>query len=305
MYKRVCLLVVVCLAFAASGCDTVKPYWKSTQAFYKEYINTNPTVDMKDTGTSDASIRKLADLFTPVDARLEYLLRTLSSQDIPPDDDWCRAFLNVYPWTSGVAVLDESGHVVRGARVSPKPVNFAPLLEFSKRYKDRKMAAAVYGGELGNEILIGKPLYLDGDYKGILVVYFDPGNLVKFAPDPGSLIMVTPGTPLTGDPGSTQALATQNWKNKLKSDVSGELNIGGTTYLWQARYLGQLNLIYAVSAAPHGKGANPPAQTAAPQTSIPQQEVVQPPTGEDTGEHAKPQVLQPTLPAPTKPGEEQ
>jgi len=302
MCKRVCLLVLACAVFAVCGCDTVKPYWKSTKAFYKAHINTDPTVTMDDTGTSDASIRKLADLFTPVDARLEYLLRTLSAEDLPPDDDWCRAFLNVYPWVSGIAVLDESGHVVRGARVNPKPVDFTPLMEFDKRYKDRKMAAAVAGDGMDKVILIGKPLNVDGEYKGILVIYFEPANLVKFAPDPASLIMVVPGTPLSGDPGLAQALAAQNWKSKLKSNVSGDLNIGGISYLWQARYLGQLNLIYAVAAAPHVKGA-PKAMTP---TSPAPQEVVTPPTQEDAPDGpVKPRVVQPTMPAPEKkePGE--
>jgi len=282
MHKRICLVVLACAVFAASGCDTVKPYWKSTKSFYKSYINTDPVVTMKDDTSAGPSERKLADLLMPVDARLEYLLRTISSQDVPPDADWCRAFLNIYPWVSGVAVLDPSGAVVQGARVSPKEVSFEPLRAFDKRFKDHQMAAAVVANDLGNEVLLGKPLSVDGEDKGLLVVYFDPANLAKFSPDPGSLIMFIPGAPplIVGDVSGGQALAGQNWKSILASNVSGEMTAGGTSYLWQSRYVAQLNLVYAVArtSAP-AKGVKPVAPNSAPPAAQSPQPATQSPSG--------------------------
>jgi len=299
MHKRVCLIVLACCAvFAASGCDTIKPYWKSTKSFYKSYINVDPTVDLKDEGTSDPTVRKLAELFTPVDARLEHLLRTLSTRDVPPEDDWLHAFLNVYPWVSGILVLDDSGKVVRGMRLSPKQISWDPVLEFDKRYKKHDMAAAVAPSELGPEILIGKPLWVDGEYKGLLIVYFDPVNLAKFSPDPGQLLMFMPGQAFAvGGADTAQTLAAyKNWKKILKSNVSGTISIGGTTYLWESRYVAQLNLIYAVAKVPTPPKGTKPAEVKAAEP-VPQ-EVVQPTTPDTAAQPGVPAPVEVPPPAP-------
>ena len=252
MLKRIFLACLACALFAASGCDTIKPYWKSTKRYYKEYVNVDPSIDLKDPGISDPSVRKLANMFTPVDERLEYLVRALSAQDLPPDREWCQAFMDSFPWLTGMAVLTESGSVSFKLPMNAiKPVDFSPLMDFDKIYKSRKMAAYIAVTELGAEILVAKPLFVDNDFKGLLVAHFDPGNLAKFSPEPGKLIILAPGTSLwSGDDSSAaQALSKLNWKSLLKNDVSGEQRVGGTLYLWQSRFLAQERLIYAVQAA--------------------------------------------------------
>lgn len=277
MVKRLFPALLVCALLAAAGCDTVKPYWKSTRKLYKEYVNVDPSIDLKDPGISDPSVRKLAELFTPVDERLEFLLRALSAQDLPPNPEWCQSFMDSFPWLTGMAVLTDSGMVTfKLPAYTIKPVDFAPLMEFEKLYKERKMAAYVATSELGAEILVAKPLFVDNDFKGLLVAHFDPGNLAKFSPQPAQLIMIAPGQPLwSGENASAaQALAQLNWKNILKSNVSGEENVGGTRYLWQSRFVAQTRLVYAVSAAsapakapkpePQPAAAPAPAAQAAP-----------------------------------------
>jgi len=267
MLKRVFLAMLACALFAAGGCDTVKPYVKSTKKFYKDYVNVDPAIDLKDPGISDPSQRKLANLFTPVDERLEYLLRALSAQDLPPDREWCQAFMDSFPWLSGMALVTDTGSVTfKLPTFTIKPMDYAPLLEFDKLYKDRKMAAYVAASEFGSEILVAKPLYVDNDFKGLLVAHFDPGNLTKFSPEPGKLILVAPGATLWGgdDTAAAQSLAQLKWKDLLKSEVSGEQNVGGTRYLWQARFLAQVRLIYAVSAVTAPPKAAKPEPVPAP-----------------------------------------
>ncbi|MFZ5427483.1 MAG: hypothetical protein ACOZEN_10935 [Thermodesulfobacteriota bacterium] len=252
MLKRVLPALLACVLFAAAGCDTVKPYMKSAKRMYKDYVNVDPTIDLKDPGISDPSVRKLAELFAPVDERLEYLLRTLSAQDLPPSPDWCQSLMDAFPWLTGMAVVTDTGGVnYKLPMFAIKAVDFAPLLEFEKLYKVRKMASAVAASELGAEVMIAKPLFLDNEYKGLLVVHFDPGNLARFSPEPGKLIILAPGAALWSgdDPSAAQSLAQLKWKDLLKSHVAGEHQIGGTTYLWQSRYIAQNRLIYAVSAA--------------------------------------------------------
>jgi len=252
MPKRVFLALLACALLVLSGCDMVKPYVKSSKRFYKDWINTDPTIDLKNPGISDPSVRKLANLFTPVDERLEFLVRSLSAQDLPPNEEWCQGLLEAFPWLSGVAVLTETGSVsLKLPSFSMKPVDFAPIMEFDKRYKERKMAAYVAASELGAEIMVAKPLYVDSELRGVLVAHFDPGNLTKFSPEPGQLMMMIPGTVLwAGDEtAAAETLAKLNWKNILKGEITGEHRVGNTSYLWQARFLAQERILYAVAAA--------------------------------------------------------
>ena len=253
MPKRFVPALLACALFITSGCDTVRPYVKSTKRFYKDWVNVDPSIDIGDPGISDPSLRKLAALFTPVDERLEFMLRALSARDLPPDRDWAQAFLDSFPWLSAVTVLTESGTVVsRMAPYSIKPVDYEPLMGLEKLYKARKLGGAVVIGELGAEVMVAKPLFVDNEYKGLLVAQFDPGSLAKFSPEPGQLIMVAPGAVLWSgdDTGAAQSLAQLNWKSILKSNVSGEQRIGSVRYFWQARYVGQERIVYAVAEAP-------------------------------------------------------
>ncbi|GFK94584.1 hypothetical protein NNJEOMEG_02431 [Fundidesulfovibrio magnetotacticus] len=264
MSKRVFLVLLACALFALPGCDTVKPYVKSSKRFYKDWINTDPTIDLQNPGISDPSVRKLANLFTPVDERMEFLVRSLSAQDLPPNEEWCQGLMEAFPWLSGVAVLTDSGSVaLKLPSFSMKAVDFAPLMDLGSRYKERKMAAYVAASELGAEVMIAKPLYIDSEFKGVLVAHFDMGALTKLSPEPGQLMVLTPGSVLWGgdDTAAAETLAKLNWKNLLKSEVTGEYKIGGTSYLWQARFLAQERLVYAVAAAkPEPKQAKPEPQ---------------------------------------------
>lgn len=280
MLKRVFLALAACAVLASAGCDTVKPYVKSTKRLYKEYINVDPSIDLKNPGIDDPSVRKLADLFTPVDERLEFLLRSLSAQDLPPSPDWCQGLMDAFPWVSGMAVLTDTGAVTyKLPSYTLKPVDYAPLLEFEKLYAARKMAAAVEASDLGAEIMIAKPLFADNEFKGLLVVHFDPGNLARFSPEPGQLIMVAPGATLWSgdDSGAAQALAQMKWKDIFKSNVAGEQRIGGVNYLWQSRYVAQQRIVYAVSEAkpapkaPKQEAPKPQAQPAPEQAAQPAQ----------------------------------
>ncbi len=269
MLKRILPVMLACALLAAAGCDTMKSTWKGTRKAYKEYINVDPTIDLKDPGISDPTQQKLARLFTPVDERLEFLLRDLSSKDTPPDREWCEAFAAHYSWLSGLVVLNGSGStVMKFPSFGLKTVDLSPMMEFEKSYKKRRMAAVIASGDLGAEIVIAQPLFTQSDFQGLLVAHFDSGSLAKFSPEPEQLFIIAPGAVVWpgGDAGTAKALASIDWKKMLLSNVSGEVVLGQTKYLWQARYIAQAQIVYAVSAVPASakvKPAEPAAEPAA------------------------------------------
>ncbi|GAB6035995.1 hypothetical protein JCM15519_05540 [Fundidesulfovibrio butyratiphilus] len=254
MIKRVFPALLACVLLAATGCDTMKSTWKSTRKLYKEYVNVDPTIDLKSEVDEDPTVLKLATLFAPVDEKIEFMLRGLSGQESPPSREWCEAFMTANPWLTGLAVLSPSGaESIKLPSFTLKRVDYSPMMDFEAIYKQRKMAGYVEAGDLGSEVLVGQPLYSNNEFAGVLVVNFDPAALAKFAPDPDNLIIVSStGAALWGgkDPATAQALAKRDWKKILAGNVSGDMREGGRTYLWQTRYLAHIQLVYIVAQVP-------------------------------------------------------
>ncbi|EHJ46787.1 hypothetical protein DFW101_0770 [Solidesulfovibrio carbinoliphilus subsp. oakridgensis] len=229
-----------------SGCGTMKTSWRDTKKLYRSYINTDPTIDFSEQGISDKGLQRLASLLMPVDERLMGLLRVIGSQDTPPESDWAQQLLSSHDWLSGVAVIDTSGAVVSQApTASLRPLDFSGLLEFADRYKTRKMGAQVKTDEFGTVVLVAAPYFKENEWAGLVVAFFDPRNLVRFSPEPDALVVLsTDGLVWPGGSGQGEALSGLKWAEMLKGGVQGEVASGGGQYVWQARYLGQLELVY-------------------------------------------------------------
>jgi hypothetical protein len=278
------LAALCCLVFL-TGCGTVKTTWRDTRKLYREYINTDPTIDLGDEGITDKGLQRLAALFMPVDERLMGMLRTLGSQDTPPENEWCQQLLASNDWLSGVTVLDTSGSVLfQVPSASMRPLDFAGLAEFTERYKVRKMGAQIKTDEFGTVVMVAAPYFKANEWAGLVVAFFDPRNLVRLSPDPDALVVTsTEGLVWAGGSGQGEALAGHKWADILKGSVQGELSSGGGQYVWQARYLGQLELVYltdvrearAKKPEPPKKPAQPAAAPETPATD-PAQVPVQP-----------------------------
>ena len=48
--------------------------------------------------------------------------------------------------------------------------------------------------------------------------------------------------------GQGESLAALKWSDILKGEVQGDIRTGGGEYVWQARYLGQIELVYLTDA---------------------------------------------------------
>ena len=254
-----------------SGCGTMKTTWRDTRKLYREYINTDPTIDFSAEGISDKGLQHLAALMMPVDERLMAMLRALGSQDTPPESEWCHQLVTKYDWLSGVAVLDASGAVLsQDPSVPIRPLDYSGLLDFADRYKVRKMGAQIKTDELGTVIMVAAPYFKNNEWAGLVVASFDPRSLMRFSPNPDALVVLsTEGVVWPGGGGQGEALAGLKWADMLKSNVNGEVSTGGGQYLWQARYVGQLEIIYLADAREARNAKPAPAKTEEPKTAPP------------------------------------
>ena len=249
----------------------MKTTWRDTKKLYREYVNTDPTIDFSAQGITDKGVQHLAALMMPVDERLMAMLRALGSQDTPPESEWCHQLVTKYDWLSGVAVLDASGAVLsQDPSVPIRPLDYSGLLDFAERYKVRKLGAQIKTDELGTVIMVAAPYFKNNEWAGLVVASFDPRSLVRFSPQPDALVVLsTEGVVWPGGGGQGEALAGLKWADMLKSNVSGEVSSGGAQYLWQARYVGQLELIYLADAREARNAKPEPAKAEAPATAPP------------------------------------
>ena len=164
-----------------------------------------------------------------------------------------------------MALLDTEGIVqAQLPPVSIRPLDFEPLKEYQKRYEIRKMAAHISIDELGPVIYVAMPFYENNNYAGLLVGYFDPRSLLEFCPNPEDLIIISPEGVLWpgGKPGLADALMSYAWSEELRDEVQGEREADGTLYAWQARWIGQLEIVYVTDSSSARKKAEEEAAAA-------------------------------------------
>lgn len=248
--KRIALLCLACILL--SGCGTMRKSWRDTRGLFNKYVDVAPSIDLKNVGIEDKGLQKLARLFGPVDQKLEVFLREIQSQDTPPEPEWGEGLLSRFPWLAGVAVIDADGAVMaQYPPVGMRALDFKPLLEFKDRYDVRQLACSIQTDELGTLIYVAMPFYKDNVYSGLVVGYFDPRSLIRFCPEPGQLYVIYPdGVLWTGDdPALGEAMLAYAWNQQLKEDVQNETTVNGVTYAWQARWIGQMEIIYVTEVS--------------------------------------------------------
>ena len=75
-------LILVVFVFLLSGCTV----WKSVKNFYRQYVDTDPGIDLQLRGTGNEREEFLARVIYPVDLQLNEVLRWIDVQDTYPDE---------------------------------------------------------------------------------------------------------------------------------------------------------------------------------------------------------------------------
>lgn len=116
------------------GCSTFDSTWKSTKAFYGEYINPPAQIDYDDKGVLNDAETMLASRMVGIDIQLEQLERYLQNSDKPPTGESVAVLFHRFPWLSGLAAVDANGMVLAQEPRRPmKELDFAKMLEQKAR----------------------------------------------------------------------------------------------------------------------------------------------------------------------------
>ena len=241
---------LACVVFSV-GCrppQGVKDAWKETKYYYNTYLNTPATLNMDDTGGLEEYQAELGAAIAEFDYRLSELERTMQNSDRSPDGNWVTRMSSRFPWLSGIALTDETGYPHAQVTRSQKPFDVTPLLEEDPKQLLKDLRGGVVQTAYGPEIYLGNPVYSGTDFKGLIVVYFDPRGLLAQASDPGKVMIASPDGiiwPGIYDAESTPVAAI-NWGEVVADSSYGTVSNATGKFYWVTRYLGNLPLIYAI-----------------------------------------------------------
>lgn len=243
----ICLLACSVLVAGCSTSQTAKDAWKYTKRQYYSYLNTPATIDMDDVGSSEDFQLALSEHIMEVDRRMELLIRKMENSDISPDQRWVVDMVSQFPWLSGVALVDENGQILSHYPAEPmKPFDATPLLDEDPKQNLTSLRSYLQETALGPEMYIGKPVYTDGAFRGLVVAHFDPSVLLQECPvDSSQIAIICPQGPIWTGSAVSGTLSSNDWSYELSKRSSGYYN----DVYWTTRYFGNLPVVYGISTS--------------------------------------------------------
>lgn len=243
-----CFLVLIVL----SGCHT----WTRTQRYLKRnwdpvrsYIDPKATVDTDAYKLENPNFEKLARLVTPVDTPLLQLFRFVSDRDTMPDEEWFKLLFARFPWVSRAFATDSDGVILEQHPAIPLKRFSQPLI-FEGEWRKVFLKTVADYPELGPELYVGTPHFVDTDFRGLIVAGFDPRTVIRFSPKPEELFIIHPGGGVwsAGADVDEEAILALPWNELLQDDVSGLVTVGDVSYTWLARFIGNDTYVYATKS---------------------------------------------------------
>lgn len=233
------------------GCTYAQNTMKETKKVYKKYVLPSSSVDIDSSSISKDSELRLAALMKPVDWPIFELYRYLDGKDTKPDEEWFQNLFTRFGWISGVMMTDTTGAVLfQHPSVSLKDLQIQPLLDYGDAWRDHKVRSKADITELGPEVYMASPLFEDGEWKGLLIVHFDPRKLVERCTAPDDLIILSPSGVVW--PGKNAEVANAmgqiEWDKVRKGRDYGSYSNGDRKFYWVAHDIGHFSLIYAAEA---------------------------------------------------------
>lgn len=248
MKRYFSLLMLVALCGCATMEDT-KDYALETWNTTRNYLDPAPEIDTTETGMSDPNQIRLAELFVPVDDPLTNLARYLSTVDTRPDQEWMDLVMARYPWAHRIIVTDADGNMLAQSPSVPVKRISQPL-HFEAVWRETFIKSVVDYPALGPEMYLGTPYYEGTDFKGLIIVGFDPRTLMAKSPEPKNLVLIHPGNGVwtKGAVVDKAGMLELPWEEMLMDDVFGKFELNGTQYTWLARYVGKHFYVYATES---------------------------------------------------------
>ncbi len=245
-------ILTILTAFILAGCGlggAVSDQYKDISVAVGESIYTKKHA-LDESGLDNPNYEKLARLMTPVDGPMGSLVRFVSDRDVYPNETWVELLFVRYPWINTLFIVDQDGWMLDRYPYDPIKRISEPI-EFEAVWRQTFIQTRVDYPELGPELYLGTPIFEDSEFKGLIVVSFDPRTLFAFCPEPEELVIIHPGGGVWSQNENLDkdALKAVDWKDIIADDVLGYVEAGGTEFTWLVRYVGKEPYLYATPSA--------------------------------------------------------
>lgn len=244
-------LVLMMFLFACAG-SSFDSTGKAISGVYGEYLNPPAEIDYGQTGSLEEKQFFLAKQQFLLNQALNAFVRDLANSDTPPTPEGVVQFLARLPWLNGIAAVDLEGTVLaQEPAYAIKQIDFSVLGAFKPRLgAERAIHAFVAETALGPEIVATMPVYVDAIKQGYFATHFDMGRLMSLVQARDHFLVLTPEALLwEGDAfNGVELIRAKDWKALLKEQVSGTVEGADGEYTWVSYFLGDVPLIFVLSA---------------------------------------------------------
>lgn len=243
------LLAVLLLVSGCASNQTAKDTWKGTKNLYRSYLNVPAAIDLDARADIADADSQLAVSAEKINFELSNLERWMENSPSELDSAWTQKALKRFPWLSGLALADASGDILgKQTQGFMKEFNIDPLLAADPKQSLSALRAYVQADPLGYEIYLGNPIYFGEEFRGMMVAFFDPRNIVGLSPEPELLIMAT-GHEIFW-PGIYQASSLpvhgEEWNKLFSRKPAGTISNSHGSVKWTSRYFANLQFAYGV-----------------------------------------------------------
>ncbi|CAM2057813.1 conserved hypothetical protein [Desulfovibrionales bacterium] len=191
-----------------------------------------------------------ADFSKPIDIKSLLAMGIQRSVDVEPGSMADKGMYTNFIVSQKITQLEATNTVSKLSDINQTAEDIATNKPITNRsWADHTMRAMGDSSAIGSEIYLAQPFFKESKWLGLIVVHFDPRNLMEFCPEPDELIMLSSDQILWTAKYQHEAdvFIHQSLKGLLKKQVTGSWSHGGRNFYWLSRQLGGYHLVYAVN----------------------------------------------------------
>ncbi|MFP4034555.1 MAG: hypothetical protein ACLFT5_03500 [Desulfovermiculus sp.] len=237
---RTYFFISLVFIFGLTSCQA----WEKTKTIYRGAVFP-AHIDVGAEADVGGDVRRLAQVVTPVDIKLEDLARSMQRMEKTSSQE-LQAVFSRFSWLNGVTSFSPSGEVLHQVpSQSIKEISPQKILD-NRPSQEAELYLEVLDQDLGPELCVVKSLRNGDQVTGHVVAHFDPRTLFKQGPGSQTLLVLAQGDVLWSgvEQGKEKMIQEQDWPKMLENKVQGDFALDDEKFVWLSRYVGESPLVY-------------------------------------------------------------
>ncbi len=245
-------IIFLCLPMCIIMSSCLSLSWSRFEYFWRgDFLSVNLNESLERVKATPME-KEFASIFYPFDSHLTLLLRRLLCLQEKGFISQTKAIVEKYPWVEGALYIElQKGQEQRVVTTLKRERIKIDIQKIKRLYIGEKGGESYLVDNTGDEkrlFLIKRESMGEGG-SSFMIFVLDISSFERemFSGIHSPLAVITyRGRSLFTRGISPRQLAQVNWKRLLEKGSRGRIRIGGYSYLWMMRYIGDLPLFYIV-----------------------------------------------------------